>query len=274
MKMRTWSLMFILVSMVSGCTPRSGRIDIAGSTTILPIAQAVAEAYMNTNETAAISVRGGGSSVGLTSIIEENIDIAIASRGVSSRELKRAVEAGVKPVITAIAHDAVTIIVHPDNPVRNLTINQLQGIFAGTITNWMQVGGLDMAIAVISRDVSSGSFEVFSEIVLDSTRITDGAMRLPSNNAVATAVSYTPGSIGYVGMGYVHDGIKALSVNGIMPSEETVHNAHYALARPLFMVTLASAKPEIKDFIDYVLSAAGQKIVAAQGYIVLRRDEL
>jgi phosphate transport system substrate-binding protein len=272
--MKKQGLMLILMSILLGCAPRSGRIDIAGSTTILPIAQAVAEAYMETNETAAISVRGGGSSVGLTSIIEKTIDIAIASRAVSEIEEQRAAEAGVTLLAFTIAHDAVTIVVHPDNPVNDLSIAQLQGIFAGDITNWNQVGGADLAIAVISRDVSSGSFEVFSEIVLDSTRVIDGAMRLPSNNAVATAVSYTPGSIGYVGMGYVHSGIKALSVNGTMPSAKAVHDASYPLARPLYMVTLASAKPEIKDFIDYLLSVAGQKIVTEQGYIALHREEL
>ena len=261
------TISLLLLVLLSGCAPHTERIDIAGSTTVLPIVQAEAEEYMNAHPAAAISVRGGGSQVGITSIINGTIDIGIASRPVTSVEKTLAAEKGVKLIQATIAHDAVSVVVHKNNPVNNLSLAQLQSIFAGKLTNWMQVGGPDMAIAVISRDVSSGSFEVFSDVVLDSVRVVNSAMRLPSNNAVVSAISYTPGAIGYVGLGYLNSYLKALSIDDSMPSVSSVQDASYPLARPLFMITLASCSQATREFIDFVLSASGQQIVARQGYV-------
>ena len=276
-KMRSYKLLnlliigfAILVTMMSCNQKKANTINTAGSTTALPIVQAAAETYMNIYPDTNISVRGGGSGIGIKSIIMESIDIGNASRKVNEQENELIKKKQNELIETAIAIDAITIIVHKDNPISNISLKNLRFIYSGKITNWNELGGDDLEIVVISRDVSSGSFEVFNHTVLHNDLLKDNSMRLASNNAVATMVDYTNGAIGYVGLGYVNDDLKVVSIDGILPSKDTVHNQEYPLTRKLYMYTTKTRSGATQDFIDFILSELGQTIVEKQGYIRIR----
>src|SRR5208337_4260363 len=145
---------------------QAGDLTINGSTTVLPIAQKVAEAYMKANPTVKISVSGGGSGNGIKALIDGTTDIADSSRFIKDEEVKAAVEKGTYPVPFAVAYDSIIPIVHPSNPVKNLTVDQLKAIYAGEVKNWKEVGGLDKELVIVSRDTSSGTYEVWEVKIL------------------------------------------------------------------------------------------------------------
>ncbi|MCK4322840.1 phosphate ABC transporter substrate-binding protein [candidate division WOR-3 bacterium] len=245
-------------------------ITMTGSTTVLPIAQRAAEAYMDLHEDVSVSVRGGGSGVGIAALIDGRADIADASRPIKAKELKTAREKGIDPYANVVAKDGIAIIVHSDNPVNAFSMETLKKIYTGEINNWKEVGGSSKPIVVISRDVASGTFEVFKKLVLGGDKVKDGALMLASNKAVATTVATTPDGIGYIGLGYLSKEVKALKIDGVMPSNKTVNDGSYKLARPLFMYTNGKPKGLIKSFIDFVLSPEGQKIAEEVGYVPIR----
>ncbi|MFA5031930.1 MAG: PstS family phosphate ABC transporter substrate-binding protein [bacterium] len=244
-------------------------ITTSGSTTVLPITQKAAEVFMDNHPEINISVRGGGSGVGISQIIEGKVDIANSSRPIQTKELKSAREKGVNPTTNVIANDGIVIIVHPSNSVKELTIPTLKDIYAGNITNWKKLGGPDQAIVVVSRDVASGTFEVFNGKVMSGVKVKEDAIMLASNNAVATTITATPGAIGYIGLGFLSDKVKPLIIEGVTPGVETVKNGTYKLSRQLFMYTNGTPKGVVKEFIDFVLSEEGQKIVEETGYITI-----
>ncbi|MCX7994410.1 MAG: phosphate ABC transporter substrate-binding protein [candidate division WOR-3 bacterium] len=244
-------------------------LNIQGSTTVLPIAQAAAEAYMEKHPDADIMVRGGGSGTGIAALIDRATDIATSSRPIKTKELKQARERGVNPVGTVIALDGIAVIVHPNNPINDISIADLKKIYTGKITSWNALGGKGN-IVVVSRDAASGTFEVFNEKVLGGTKMTEGALMLASNLEVARAVEQTPGAIGYVGLGYLSEKVKVLKVNGVNPSEETVRNGYYPLARALYMYTNGNPAGLTKSFIDFILSGEGQKIVRDNGFVPVK----
>ncbi|MCF7920368.1 MAG: phosphate ABC transporter substrate-binding protein [Candidatus Cloacimonetes bacterium] len=248
----------------------ANSLTIAGSTTVLPIAQSCAEAYMNANPDADISVRGGGSSVGIANIIAGTVDIGDASRHAKTKEIVQAKSNGVNLYENIVANDAIAIIVNSSNPVNALTLAQITSIYNGSITNWKDLGGPSMPIVVISRDVSSGTYEVFSTIVMGGNASTDSALMLASNNAVATTVKDTPGAIGYVGIGYLSSDVKGVSVDGVTASKKTVLNKTYPIARTLHMYTNGRPRGMAKNFIDFVLSPEGQRLVEENGFIGLQ----
>ncbi len=246
------------------------NITLAGSTTVLPIAQKCAEAFMDINPKVNISVRGGGSGVGIASLTAKSIDIGMSSRPIKDKELATAKQKGVNPVGNIIALDGLAVVVHSQNPINEISIKTLKDIYTGKITNWKVIGGPDKEIVVVSRDVASGTFEVFKEKVLGGEKTKDDALMLASNKAVATTVQETPGAIGYIGLGYLSEGVKALKVEGVLPSNKTVQDGTYKLARPLYMYTNGTPKGIVKEFIDFILSPSGQKLVSETGYVPLK----
>lgn len=246
------------------------KIVIEGSTTVLPIAQKAAEDFMNQHADADISVRGGGSGVGLASLIDGNCDIADASRPIKDKELDKAVSNGKSIKAHVVAMDGIAVIVNPSNSVKALTRKQVKDIFTGKVDKWSELGGDDQKIVVISRDTSSGTFEAFGELALEKQKVRPDAVMQASNQAVASAVSKTPGAVGYVGLGFLGSGVKAIEIDGIMPSVETVLNNKYVIGRPLFMYTDGEPKGLAKEFIDFIKSAEGQKIVSEEGYVSLK----
>jgi phosphate transport system substrate-binding protein len=248
----------------------AGNIVIKGSTTVLPVAQKVAEAYMKLKPEVSISISGGGSGNGVKAIIDGTTDIANSSRFLKDAEVKLAMSNNVYPVPFAVAYDCIIPVVHPSNSVENLTIAQLKAIYKGDVTNWKEVGGPDLKIVVVSRDTSSGTYEVWEEKVLNKERVYPGALLQASNGAVAQAVSNNKNAIGYIGLGYLNNNLKAVMVNGVKGSEETTLNGQFPISRPLYMFTNNWPKDEINDFINYMLHPQkGQKLVREAGFVPL-----
>jgi phosphate transport system substrate-binding protein len=255
--------------MVSVPTFAAKSLTIKGSTTVLPISQSCAEAFMNMHSDVNISVQGGGSGVGIASLIDGTCDIADASRPIKDKEVAKAKENNIEAYENVVALDGIAVIVHPSNPVDGLSIEQIKKIYTGEISNWNEVGGKKMKITVISRDSSSGTFETFNELALEKEKVRPDALLQASNQAVAQAVSRTPGAIGYVGLGYLSSSVKGVSVDGVEPNKENVVNGSYELARKLFMYTDGAPAGVVKAFIDFVLSEKGQELVEKAGYVPL-----
>ena len=249
------------------------KIVVEGSTTVLPIAQKAAEVYMDKNPGANISVRGGGSGVGIASLLDKNCDIADSSRPIKDTELDKAVTNGVDATNNVIALDGLAVIVNPANSVSKLSKKQVRDIFMGNISNWSQLGGSDEKIVAVSRDTSSGTFEAFTTLVLDGKKTRSDALMQASNQAVATTVAGTPGAIGYVGLGFVSSSVKALELDGVVPSRDTVISGTYPITRPLFMYTNGKPKGLAKEYIDFILSDEGQKIVEEEGFVGLKEKK-
>jgi len=243
------------------------RISMEGSTTVLPIAQATAEAFMNKNPNIMISVRGGGSGVGISSFIAKSCDIGNSSRSIKAAEVKSAQANGLTAKSNVIAMDGLAVILNPANTITALTKKQIKDIYTGVISDWKDVGGAAGKIVVMSRDSSSGSFEAFGSLALDGAKVRGDALMDASNQGIATKVANTPGAIGYVGIGYISDAVKAVTVNGIVCSKDTVLSGKYPLSRPLFMITNGEPTGAVKQYIDFVLSAEGQKLVGDTGFV-------
>lgn len=260
----------LVFSFTSSIVVLAGTLVIKGSTTVLPIAQKVAEAYMKQNPDVKISISGGGSGNGMKALIDGSTDIADSSRFIKPKEVSLAVGKGVYPVPFAVAYDCIVPVVHPSNPVTNITMDQLKAIYKGEIKNWKEVGGPDRPIVVISRDTSSGTYEVWHKKVMKKERVFPGALLQASNGAVAQAVSKNKNAIGYISLGYLDKGIKVLMVNQITGSEETTLNGTYPVSRPLYMFTKGWPKGDTLNFINFVLNPEkGQKYVRDAKYVPL-----
>lgn len=267
----------ILISSVIACLGLTGSvyaaggdITIKGSTTVLPIAQKTSEVFMDNNPGVNISVQGGGSSIGIASIIDGTADIGDASRPIKEKEIDEAVANGRSPKAHVVAMDGIAVIVHPSNSITALTKQQIKDIYTGVISGWSEAGGSGGKIVVISRDSSSGTFEAFTEKALDKAKTRPDALLQASNQAVAQVVSRTPAAIGYIGLGYITDKVKPVTVNGIECTKATVLSAEYPIARPLFMYTNGDAAGAVKEYLDFVLSAEGQRLVETEGYVGLK----
>ena len=249
------------------------KIVVEGSTTVLPIAQKTAEVYMDNNPGSNISVRGGGSGVGIASLLDKNCDIASSSRPIKDTELDKAVINGVDATANIVAWDGLAVIVNPTNNISKLSKKQVRDIYTGSISNWSQLGGSDEKIVVVSRDTSSGTFEAFLTLVLEGGKTRADALMQASNQAIATTVAGTPGGIGYVGLGFITSSVKALQVDGVMPSRETVISGKYPVTRPLFMYTNGKPKGLVKEYLDFILSDEGQKLVEEDGFVGLKEKK-
>lgn len=249
---------------------KDDTLILAGSTTVLPIAQRAAEEFMKLHPDVNISIRGGGSGVGIAALIDGTVDIANASRPIKTKELKKARQKGITPVGTVIAKDGIAVIVHPSNPLENLSLAQIRDIYTGKVSRWSEVGGRNKPIVVISRDVASGTFEAFKKLALRGGRTRPDALMMASNKAVIITVAKTPGAIGYVGLGYLCPEVKAIKVDGVYPSRRAVVSGEYKLARPLFMYTNGKPKGLAKELIDFILSPKGHNIVEELGFIPIK----
>lgn len=247
-----------------------GKITMSGSTTVLPIAQACAEEFMNQNPKVNISVRGGGSSIGIKDIMAGTVEIGNASRDAKEKEIKKAKAQGIDLYQNVVASDGIAIIVNPKNTITGLSIEQIQAIYTGKVTNWKELGGPDMNIVIISRDTSSGTYEVFYEIAMKKQNIVQNCIMVASNNAAVTSVKDTPGAIAYAGLGYLSSSVKPLQVNGVDPTFENVLSGAYPVSRNLNMYTNGTPKGITKTFMDFILSSEGQDIVEKQGFIKIK----
>jgi phosphate transport system substrate-binding protein len=247
-------------------------VTITGSTTVLPIAQKAAEDFMKKHPDVRISVAGTGSGDGIKAVIDGTADIGNASRDMKSKEVKLAKAKGVSPVRHVVALDCIVPVVHPSNPIKDLKLEQLKGMYTGEIKNWKQVGGPDQVVVVISRDSSSGTFGVWNKRVLGKkARVRPDAQLQASNGAVAQAVAGNKNAIGYVGIGYLNDKLKALTIDGVAASAKTAMDKSYPVARGLNMYTRGEPKGATKEYIDFIMGPEGQKMVAEEGFVPLAK---
>lgn len=268
-------LVFILVLAAISSTVLYAQ-KIKGSDTVLPLSQKEAEVYMKKNAGKKITVIGGGSGIGLSALVDGTTDIAMASRSIKFDEKMKMQNSGKKVVEKVIAKDALSIVVNPKNKVTKLTREQLEGIFTGKIKNWKEVGGDNMPIIPYSRETTSGTYEFFKESILKNKNYKAGILSMPATGAIIQSVSQTPGAIGYVGMAYVTKDVRDILVSydgGKSYIEPTLINAKsgkYPIVRPLFYYYEAKSEAKVKDFINFILSAEGQKIVSQVGYIPVK----
>ena len=248
---------------------------IKGSDTVLPIAQQTAERFMTLNPSARVTVTGGGTGVGISALLDQTTDIAMASRAIKFSEKMKIKSAGEDVAEIVVAYDALAVVVHPSNPVKQLTRQQLEDIFRGKITNWKQVGGDDRKIVVYSRETSSGTYEFFKESVLKNKNYMASSLSMPATGAIIQSVSQTKGAIGYVGLAYVSPRVKTLSVSYdgkhyAAPTVENATNKTYPIVRPLYYYYNVKKKAEIDPLIQYILSPDGQDIIKKSGYIPVK----
>jgi phosphate transport system substrate-binding protein len=248
----------------------SKTIKVSGSTTVLPIAQDAADAFMAANPGTNIQVSGGGSGVGVQQIGDKLVDIGMSSRDLTPDEIAKYKDF----VITPVSLDGIAVIVNPNNnQVNSLTIAQIRDIYNGTITNWKDVGGKDMTIVVIGRDSASGTRTFFTDTVMNKKNYVRTQLEKNSNGAIQQSIAQTPGAIGYVGLGFIDPTVKALkiNVNGTLvePSVKTVLDKSYPISRSLLMITNGQPTGLVKDYINYILSPDGQKLVTKEGFVPL-----
>jgi phosphate transport system substrate-binding protein len=258
-------------------------IQVKGSDTMVNLAQAWAEKYMQENPGDFVAVTGGGSGTGISSLISGTCDIANASRTIKEKEIALAKQRGINPFEIKVGLDGLAVVVNPKNPITKLTIDQLAQIFTGKVTNWKEVGGEDAKIVILSREVNSGTHVYFKEHVLRKGNLegkeefASGVLLLSSSQAIADEVAQNPAAIGYYGMGYISNKQKPIMVakdeksEYEVPSIENVINGKYPISRPLFIYTNGQPQGLVKKFIDFVLSKEGQDIVLATDFVPVKR---
>ena len=256
-------------------TGQKQTIRISGSTTVLPIVQKAADQYMAAHKDADIQVSGGGSGVGIQAIGAKTVDIGMSSREVTKDEMTR------YPgfIVTTVAQDGIAVIVNPANEMQYITLDQVKGIYLGTITKWTQITGANVPgtnnqIVIIGRDSASGTRTYFDETVLLKATPTNKMLEKNSNGAVLQTIAQTPGSIGYVSIGFVSRDVKALPIwynaqKFVAPTIDNVKSKAYPVSRDLYVITNGQPSGLTSDFIKYILSPDGQKIVADEGYVTL-----
>jgi phosphate transport system substrate-binding protein len=272
-------------STFSGCGrqgQQTSSIQIKGSDTMVNLGQAWAEAFMKANPKVSVAVTGGGSGTGIAALFSNTCDIAELSRELNSEEIAMARQKGFEPKQITVALDGLAVVVNPANPLSRLTLDQLAAIFSGSIRNWKEVGGNDLPIVVLSREVNSGTHVYFKEHVLRRGRkesqveFAANALMLPSSQAIADEVAQNPCAIGYFGMGYISAKVKALAIavdaNSayVQPTVENVVSQAYPISRPLLMVTRGQPLGLVASFVNFVLSAEGQKIVAKIDFVPVK----
>ncbi len=270
----TTSLLVLVAAILSaGCTvgertpAKTETLLISGSTTVLPVAQLTAEAFMAKNPGADVQVSGGGSSVGIQAAGGGTSDIGMASRDLKDSE-KEAYPDLVKHVV---ALDGIVIIVNPENSLGSLTLDEVRGIYNGTYRNWNDLGGPDLEIVVTGRDSASGTREFFHEAVMKKEDFVETQLEKNSNGAVKQTVAQTPGAIGYVGLGYIDPSVKALSIDAggglVEPAIENIEDGTYPIARELFMFTRGEPAGLAAEYLSFISSPEGQQIIRDEGFV-------
>jgi phosphate transport system substrate-binding protein len=285
-------LLFCLAWLLAGCGLQQGAsatevsgpaqtIENKGSDTLVNLALAWAERYIELHPEVRISVTGGGSGTGIAAMINGTVNIANASRAMKPEEIAAAEANGISPVEFTVARDAIAVVVHPSNPVEGLTLQQISDIYTGKITNWSQVGGEDRPIVLLSRESNSGTYVYFLENVVrlgdkeSDLLFSPDTLLMPSSEGISAEVRQNPNAIGYDGLGYVTPDQKMVAVardaDGlyVLPSVDTVNDGSYPISRPLYMYTAGQPTGEIKAYLDWILSE-GQALVPELGFVPLR----
>jgi phosphate transport system substrate-binding protein len=256
-------------------------LNNTGSDTMVNLALAWAEKYQEISPTSNLSVSGGGSGTGIASLINKTTDIANASRGIKSEEIENALANGIEPNEFVVARDAIAVIVNPNNPIDELTLQQLSDIYSGKINNWSEIGGDDRPIVRLSRETNSGTHVYFLEEVLrlgnkdDKTLFSTDTLLLPSSEVIGAEIRNNPNAIGYDGLGYVTPDMKVIAVANlessfkdfVYPSPDTVNRGTYPIARDLFMYTAGAPSGFVKEYLEWIHSPQAQQIVTELGFV-------
>jgi phosphate transport system substrate-binding protein len=259
----------------SAATPTptpSNKLAIFGSTTVLPIVQKATEAFQKRKPEIKISLTGGGSLAGINALVDGYADIAMSSREMKKEEKDKLQQRkGITAKENVVAWDGIIPIVHPSNPVKNLTIAQLKGIYTGKVTDWGQVGGKEGKITVVSRDFTSGTHEAWAELVLNNEPVVATAEEKSSSGAVLEKVASTPNAIGYDGIGYVegNNRVKRVSVEGQAASANSILDRTYKIARPLYLLTRENPNPTVAEFLNFIVSPEGQSLIIEAKFVPL-----
>ena len=285
-------LIILVVLIITACSAGAGDdetssadsneyLNNVGSDTMVNLALAWAEQYQQDQPQAILSVSGGGSGTGIASLINKTTDIANASRKIKSEEIANAQANGIEPVEFVVARDAIAIIVNPNNPISQLSLQQLSDIYSGKINNWQELGGEDRPIVRLSRETNSGTHVYFLEQVLrlgdknDKTLFSTDTLLLPSSEVIGAEIRSNPNAIGYDGLGYVTPDMKVVAVTDIRgedlvfvyPSAESVNDGTYPIARDLYMYTAGEPHGFIKTYLEWIFTPQAQDIVTRLGFV-------
>ncbi len=252
----------LLAAVSGGCKGKgqADRVSVVGSTSVQPFAEMLAEGFQEEAPDIQVAVQGGGSSQGISALSGGIADVGMCSRDLTDDE-----KGQFTPHV--VARDGIAIVVHPDNRVRGLTKQQVQDIFAGKIVNWKEVGGADHAISVVLREDGSGTREAFTHLIMGKVPCAKNAMVQGSNGAVKAVIKGNPHAVGFMSLGQVKGELKAVEIDGQVPSEAGVARGEYNLWRPFLFVTKGAPKPAAQKFLDFALSQAGQKILEKEGLV-------
>lgn len=284
------NLLLVLALTIGSCVSAPSAADTVpvasienkGSDTMVNLALAWAERYQQLHPEVRISVTGGGSGTGIAALINGTVDIANASRSIKPEEAEEAKANGIEAIEFTVARDAIAIIVHPRNPVNQLTLQQISDIYSGKINNWREVGGDNRPIVRLSRETNSGTHVYFLEAVLrrgrkeDKTLFSTDTLLLPSSEGITAEVRDNPNAIGYDGLGYVIPEVNVVAVARdvgepfVLPSAESVNDNSYPIARDLYMYTAGQPSEIIKAYLDWILTPEAQQIVKALGFVPVR----
>ncbi|PKN92212.1 MAG: phosphate-binding protein [Chloroflexi bacterium HGW-Chloroflexi-6] len=287
MKRILFALLLLFSLLMTACgdssspQPESASVYIEnkGSDTMVNLALAWAERYQDARDGVQISVTGGGSGTGIAALLNDTVDLANASRKIKDEEVETARGNGVEPVEFVVARDAIAVIVHPENPVNALTLEQISKIYSGEINNWSEVGGEDRPIVRLSRETNSGTHVYFLEVVLrlgekdNKTFFAQNTLLLPSSEGIIHEVRQNPNAIGYDGLGYVPHDLKVLAIAEeaggayVLPSIATVNSGTYPIARDLYIYTAGQPEGAIQDYLDWIFSEEAQTIVSDLGFV-------
>jgi phosphate transport system substrate-binding protein len=292
MRAKYFFVLSLILFLLSACSAQSGTeeaspsetreyLNNTGSDTMVNLALAWAERYQEISPQANLSVSGGGSGTGIASLINKTTDIANASRRIKSEEIDNALTNGIEPNEFVVARDAIAVIVNPNNPIDELTLQQLSDIYSGKINNWNEIGGEDRPIVRLSRETNSGTHVYFLEVVLrlgqkeDKTLFSTDTLLLPSSEVIGSEIRSNPNAIGYDGLGYVTPDMKVIAIadihadskDFIYPSAETVNSGTYPIARDLYMYSAGTPSGFIKEYLDWIHSPEAQQIVTQLGFV-------
>lgn len=255
-------ILLLLLSLLWGCERQKAGITIAGSTSVEPFAELLAEEYMIHHPKSYLYVQGGGSTAGIEAVRTNAAHIGMSSRSLTPEEKDL--------YAVTIAKDAIAIIVHPKNPIEDLSLTQIRKIFSGRIRNWTEVGGPSRPIILVTREEGSGTREAFQKLVMEKEEISLEALVQDSNGAIRQVVSSDPNAIGYISLGLVNEKVKALKISGIEPNLKNIIQGRYRLVRPFLFVFNGSPKGEAGAFLEFVLSDEAQHLLAREGLITIR----
>lgn len=247
----------ILVS--GGCGRGREGITMAGSTAFQPFAEKVAERYMAGHPEVSITVQGGGSAMGIQAAQSGAAEIGMADLVALPPEAN-----GLKEIV--VARDSIAVVVHPSNPVKGITVDQIRSIFNGGLRNWKEVGGADKPISVVSREAGSGTRSSFEQIVGNINLLNDAIVQ-DSNGTIRETVANDPGAIGYLSHGLLNEKIKAVEVDGAQCTEEAIMSGAYKLVRPIFLLYKPGVRPACAQFLEYVQSEEAQELIHQDGLI-------